>query len=1041
MSMISEMLSIKKSLGPFALPCSDVVDCNSSGKTLENPTMAKNYYIKANPDYPDAGGYPFVETRWKPDQAATKDVDGAPGKAYSLDGDVNGTHLVRAYSSGVNLTGINLLDSVSLNSVVSAVHHTRLWDGGANYHAASDLNPTHLWELSIDPDGRMAFTVKDGESKVIVSGALNSDGSLLSRSVNVLDVRGNVIKSHSPLSCEYTPLPSSCVSPSTFEYDSESRVVKSVEPDANETRSYYDVAGRVRATQTQRQMDSGAVSVTGYDHLDRPIFTGVWKMSLDSSTLRSYFNNVENRFNPTISELEAGTVTRTYYDRMPARDTLGVELYSADLDTAEAFKYNRGRVVATISDVVVKETGDTLRHSVANVYDKRGRVIESYIYNGSVSADSLKMVATATEYDLAGKILQVTKYPYGLSDAGKSRKVVERYSYDRLGRVDTLYVTNGASLETVLAAYEYYPTGSVKSIKMGNTITLDYEYHISGAVKSAVAYVLDGSVNGANSNTANLTLASSVPKVLYSETLYYEDCDSEGCTPQYNGNISRMVHWLAHGSPNYSESRDVAYAYDMLNRLTKVEDDVEDYFDEIFNYDAQGRIVQQRRGQNLLAMRYGGEYSYYTGSNQLEKVMGSMSIDDSGNKRDISAGNNFIYDRDGNMIEDKSKEMTISYDHRGLPVEFKREVPSISGVAGEKDSVRLTLAYDGAGSRITKKRERKVSGGEWTTELATHYTGIGSEIREDAINNATKVVVNLPQGLGRYDIASASEPSSSESSANDNAANSVPSFEWYLKNHLGSTMLVYGINGNDGSLKAAYDYRAFGEQVDLTHATDKVTETFTGKEKDDETELSYFGARYLDQMLGMWVSVDAKRQFNSPYLYAGNGTNPVNGVDPDGNILLYAPGSSPQFKAEFAKTISYLNNGGVSGPFARIHADKEKIVYIQETNGESQIVFDESKQTYVIEWNPNEGLVFPEGTQSPALGVLHEAFHAERLLADPEGFSRDKQTSDPIFQDLEEKRVIEGPEAKAAEKLGESRRFNYFDSDVAPVKSSTDLPE
>jgi RHS repeat-associated protein len=402
---------------------------------------------------------------------------------------------------------------------------------------------------------------------------------------------------------------------------------------------------------------------------------------------------------------------------------------------------------------------------------------------------------------------------------------------------------------------------------------LDYQYHISGAVKSAVAYILDGSVDGANS----------VPKVLYSETLYYEDCDSEGCTPQYNGNISRMVHHLAHGSPNYSESRDVAYAYDMLNRLTKVEDDVEDYFDEIFNYDAQGRIVQQRRGQNLLAMRYGGEYSYYTGTNQLEKVMGSMSIDDSGNKRDMSAGNNFLFDRDGNMIEDKSKEMTISYDHRGLPVEFKREVPSISGVAGEKDSVRLTLAYDGAGSRITKKRERKVSGGEWTTELVTHYTGIGSEIREDAINNATKVVVNLPQGLGRYDIASASEPS----------ANTVPSFEWYLKNHLGSTMLVYGTQStsdptvaNLGSLKAAYDYRAFGEQVDLTMPTDKVTETFTGKEKDDETELSYFGARYLDQMLGLWVSVDAKRQFNSPYLYAGNGVNPINGVDEDGNFYI-----------------------------------------------------------------------------------------------------------------------------------------------------------
>src|SRR5690554_5161160 len=259
--------------------------------------------------------------------------------------------------------------------------------------------------------------------------------------------------------------------------------------------------------------------------------------------------------------------------------------------------------------------------------------------------------------------------------------------------------------------------------------------------------------------------------------------------------------------------------------------------------------------------------------------MGSMSIDDSGNKRDMSADNNFIYDRDGNMVEDKSKQMTISYDHRGLPVEFKREVLSNENGA---DSVRLLLSYDGAGSRISKIRERKSAGETtWTAELTTHYTGIGSEIREDAINNATKVVVNLPQSLGRYDIASASEPS----------ASSVPSFEWYLKNHLGSTMLVYETHSvsdptvaNLGSLKAAYDYRAFGEQVDLTHATDKVTETFTGKEKDDETELSYFGARYLDQMLGMWVSVDAKRQHYSPYEYGSN--SPINVFDPDGNADL-----------------------------------------------------------------------------------------------------------------------------------------------------------
>ena len=295
----------------------------------------------------------------------------------------------------------------------------------------------------------------------------------------------------------------------------------------------------------------------------------------------------------------------------------------------------------------------------------------------------------------------------------------------------------------------------------------------------------------------------------------------------------------------------------------------------------RGRITSQRR-DGYVNNATGGEYSYYAQSNRLEKISAGMSNDVDFN-RNMTSNESFIYDHDGNMIEDKSKQMTVRYNHRGLPVEFKRESSSSENAA---DSVRLVLNYEGAGSRISKIRERKsASETEWTTELTTHYTGIGSEIREDAINNATKVVVNLPQGLGRYDIASASEPS----------ANTVPSFEWYLKNHLGSTMLVYGTQGisdptisNLGSLKAAYDYRAFGEQVDLTMPTDKVTETFTGKEKDDETELSYFGARYLDQMLGMWVSVDAKRQFNSPYLYAGNGTNPVRFFDPNGKEIIFA---------------------------------------------------------------------------------------------------------------------------------------------------------
>ena len=99
-------------------------------------------------------------------------------------------------------------------------------------------------------------------------------------------------------------------------------------------------------------------------------------------------------------------------------------------------------------------------------------------------------------------------------------------------------------------------------------------------------------------------------KTLYGETLYYDDCGRAGCTSQYAGNISRMVHTLAHGNTGYGENRDVTYAYDLMNRLTNVDDSEIDLFDEAFAYDPQGRIMSQRRGTNVTATS-GGEYAYY----------------------------------------------------------------------------------------------------------------------------------------------------------------------------------------------------------------------------------------------------------------------------------------------------------------------------------------------------------------------------------------------------------------------------------------------
>jgi RHS repeat-associated protein len=59
--------------------------------------------------------------------------------------------------------------------------------------------------------------------------------------------------------------------------------------------------------------------------------------------------------------------------------------------------------------------------------------------------------------------------------------------------------------------------------------------------------------------------------------------------------------------------------------------------------------------------------------------------------------------------------------------------------------------------------------------------------------------------------------------------------------------------------------------------------TFSAKERDTETGLSYFGARYYSSDLSIWLSVDpmsGKYPSFSPYVYCAN--NPVKLVDPDG---------------------------------------------------------------------------------------------------------------------------------------------------------------
>ncbi len=101
--------------------------------------------------------------------------------------------------------------------------------------------------------------------------------------------------------------------------------------------------------------------------------------------------------------------------------------------------------------------------------------------------------------------------------------------------------------------------------------------------------------------------------------------------------------------------------------------------------------------------------------------------------------------------------------------------------------------------------------------------------------------------------------------------------------------------------------------------------TFSGKERDVETSLSYFGARYYEAGLSVWLSVDPmsdKYPSLSAYNYCA--LNPVMLVDPDGREIeitgqdgttktCYSPNMSSEGLDEFTAEIVNLYNEAYNG--------------------------------------------------------------------------------------------------------------------------------
>ena len=206
----------------------------------------------------------------------------------------------------------------------------------------------------------------------------------------------------------------------------------------------------------------------------------------------------------------------------------------------------------------------------------------------------------------------------------------------------------------------------------------------------------------------------------------------------------------------------------------------------------------------------------------------------------------FTYDANGNMTTDR--DMTLTWDHKD------RLIALTNG------ATRADYFYDYTGRRIFKT----VSASNQPPGIVV-YIDKFSEIRNDR--------------LTKYVYAGNNRIARSDSSPDSFFRLQATSF--YLHDHLGSTALSLTRDGKVTEQLANYPFGhlRFERYADtLTHPSDY---KFTGKETDEESGLIYFGARYYNPEIGRWLSTDAKKQHNNPYMYARN--RPLSYIDSDGN--------------------------------------------------------------------------------------------------------------------------------------------------------------
>ena len=700
--------------------------------------------------------------------------------------------------------------------------------GTSNYGYVSDLNiPQSIFVLSGAPKKYKLSYARDLEGRMAITWK-NNLGQVVQTAVSIDTIAGAPMKAYR-------------WSITKYEYTREGKLYRTITPldveqggDAFAVVSEYDAAGRM-------------VSRTGPD----------------VGTEKFYYNKAGG-LRLSVSEEQRARKAFSYrdYDAQgrvvsSGESVLGVMTDASLRQIAESTspvpgtktEYS-GIAYDTISSCLDKLNNVNLSAYFAGkrMRNALGRVSCTWTRNPQVAiriGSEQALIADFYSYDSLGREEISVRYTGIESDP--TRKFVSRtYEYDDLSRVFRVTVAdaNGIALDVrefrydekgrvsgvldgegePIVRFTYDDEGMVTAVNVGDRLETNYAYHLHGQVNA---------FNVRNRETGD---------TLFKQKLDYENIAATATEkPRFDGMLSRLS--TKYGLSDTSGNRISSFLYDMTGNLVKRSGTAPE---ATYSFDKNGRMLTQGYDGSTWS------YDYKDGSYELSRVLGTIALDST---RDASRPNNFVYDASGRMVADSSKNLTVEYNPNGMPVKFVQS-------AGSSTWQELML-YDPSGWRVATLdyenntlqmlRTDIMAGGQKVLERRKVYAGNDSSVAE------YKMI------RGRSGIVGRVLPNSSK--------------EWYVKDYQGSLVMTL-LNDETGNV---FVYEPYGAQMKVKVTGDSPAEQYTGKEYNERLGLYYYGARFYDPILGVWISPDAARQFNNPFHFGGN---PVNYVDIDGNIVV-----------------------------------------------------------------------------------------------------------------------------------------------------------